>query len=209
MSTYRTPANPFREALRVLTNKEPPLFVQGYGTRRLSEDQKESLQDWCGEHAKVEWMTALSLIEAAELMVEQAIDNGNIEPPQYEYSLSRDGWLTYSPQGIRDAGLADKLPGDSWDFLESLEDETASHVVACRVDGVLVGWQRCTLRRGHLFAQGTWVDRQHRRNGIARSLWEMALQQLQPRSVTAHGVSVGGRKLLRRLKALNPSIEFE
>ncbi len=75
---YETPADPFRVVLRELLGKEPPPFVRGYGTRGYSDAEVQQLQDFCSVNARPHWATGLSMIEAAELIVEGAVQNANI-----------------------------------------------------------------------------------------------------------------------------------
>ncbi len=70
--------NPIREALRTLCWAEPPRFVRGYDLDNLSDREKTLLQNWAGEHARPEWATSLGMLDAAELIVRQALENGNI-----------------------------------------------------------------------------------------------------------------------------------
>lgn len=72
------PVSPFRDALRALCGAEPPAFVRGHHSHDYTDDENEKLQDWCGMHCRPHWATNLSMIEAAELIVEGAVDNANI-----------------------------------------------------------------------------------------------------------------------------------
>jgi hypothetical protein len=76
---YPTPQHPFREALQAVVGKVPPAYVKGFGTEGLTDKQVSDLQDWCSLNARPEWATGLSMIEAAELIVRGAIENGNID----------------------------------------------------------------------------------------------------------------------------------
>lgn len=76
---YPTPEHPFREALQMVVGKEPPAYVKGFGLKGLTDKQVMELQDWCSQNARPEWATGLSMIEAAELIVAGAIENGNID----------------------------------------------------------------------------------------------------------------------------------
>lgn len=76
---YETPKDPFREALAAVVGKEPPEYVRGFGLREMTGKQVSDLQDWCSVNARPEWATGLSMIEAAELIVEGAVENANIE----------------------------------------------------------------------------------------------------------------------------------
>ncbi len=77
---YTTSPDPLREALLAICGKEPPDFVRGHGISGLSDQQVSALQDWCSLNARPEWATGLGVLEAAELIVSQAVDNANIAP---------------------------------------------------------------------------------------------------------------------------------
>jgi hypothetical protein len=70
--------NYFREALRALIGEYPPMDVPPYGAQ-LMGDKVVELQDWCSDNANPPWATGLSMIEAAELIVDQALENANIK----------------------------------------------------------------------------------------------------------------------------------
>jgi hypothetical protein len=79
-SLYTSSPDPLREALLAICGKEPPDFVRGHGISGLSDQQVSALQDWCSLNARPEWATGLGVLEAAELIVSQAVDNANIAP---------------------------------------------------------------------------------------------------------------------------------
>lgn len=83
MSYYETPKSPFRDALKAITGQDPPDYVRGYNANDLSAVvELDELQSWCSDaivDAGFEWMTGLGVIEAAELLVAGAVENGNIE----------------------------------------------------------------------------------------------------------------------------------
>lgn len=77
--TYRRPENPLAEAIEAIVGERPPLETTfAWKWDDLSECDKRWLQDWCSERARPHWATGLSMIEAAELIVEQACENANI-----------------------------------------------------------------------------------------------------------------------------------
>jgi hypothetical protein len=78
MTRFSTSPHPIREALKGLVRKEPPDFVKGYDLKQLTDQQMLALQDWCSLNVRPQWATGLSVIEAAELMVAGAVENGNI-----------------------------------------------------------------------------------------------------------------------------------
>lgn len=69
--------NYFREAIKTVVGKYPPMLVPPFGSKDMGDEVME-LQDWCSENARPAWATGLSMIEAAELIVDQAIENANI-----------------------------------------------------------------------------------------------------------------------------------
>lgn len=78
-----TPKHPFREVLETIARVKAPDFVRGYNTRGYSDLEQMQLQDWAASHAKPSWGTGIGFIEAAELIVAEAVANGNI-PPEFE-----------------------------------------------------------------------------------------------------------------------------
>jgi hypothetical protein len=79
-------ANYFKEALEAITGKKCPMRVPRFGSSRMNDENQMKLQDWCVQVAQPPWATGLSMIEAAELIVKGALENGNIsrnEPEIY------------------------------------------------------------------------------------------------------------------------------
>lgn len=76
------PKRPLWDVLRALTGKRPPPFVKGYTTKGLSDDEIMKLQDWCATNCIPFWGTGIGLLEAAEQMVREAVNNGNIPPEE-------------------------------------------------------------------------------------------------------------------------------
>jgi hypothetical protein len=74
---YSERPNYFRDALKAIIGKYPPMMVPPYSTSAMGDEVIE-LQDWCADNARPQWATGLSMIEAAELIVDQAIENANI-----------------------------------------------------------------------------------------------------------------------------------
>jgi len=122
--------------------------------------------------------------------------------------LSKGHFLTWSPQGLKDSGKCGLLDPDAWDFLSCLEDDVASHALTATVDGQLVGWLRCTHSRGVLYAQGTWVGKSHRGQGIARTLWDKAMVRFHPEVLHVDTVSDGGRGIVQGLRRRYPGTRF-
>lgn len=83
MSIRTNVENPFMDALWHVVRRKPPAFCRGiYHSSELSEEDFERLQDWCAHvvHTRVHWATNLSCIDAADLIVNEAVDNANIVP---------------------------------------------------------------------------------------------------------------------------------
>lgn len=73
--------DPIRDALKVLCGgKEPPDYVKGHDFKGLTEDQTEKLQDWVNMNLSdtIFWSTGIGALDAAELLVEEALANDNI-----------------------------------------------------------------------------------------------------------------------------------
>lgn len=125
-----------------------------------------------------------------------------------QITLSQKSWLTYAPPAMEQQGHRPKLHPEAWDFLSCLEDVDTTHAVLARRDG-LEGFLRCTVNRHReLFAQGTWVRPDSRRQGIALLLWNRAIERLKPQEIHAGLVSPGGRALFKALRAQHPAIQF-
>lgn len=81
MRPLYTPADPFRDAVRLVAGREPPWWVRGWA---LAPDDADRLQAWFVEGMEstaTPWATGIGAIEAAELIVAAAIENGNIWHP--------------------------------------------------------------------------------------------------------------------------------
>lgn len=83
-SHYGQKKDAFREALAAIVGKDPPEYVRGHGLKGMTDKQVEELQDWCSMNARPEWATGLSMLEAAEMIVEEAVGNANILEPEVE-----------------------------------------------------------------------------------------------------------------------------
>ena len=73
----------YKEIFGLFLNEIPSDDLIMYGTSFDNEDYDEEkmtlLQDFCSYNTKIEWTTGVSIIEAAENMLEDAINNGNIK----------------------------------------------------------------------------------------------------------------------------------
>lgn len=75
--------HPLREALVAITGCIPELILCPDGAYDLCDIPKGHLlhlQDWCSDHARPEWATGISILEAAEDLVIDAVNNGSICP---------------------------------------------------------------------------------------------------------------------------------
>jgi len=71
--------NPLYDVIKILTGKEPPNFVKGKtSTAELNDEEFLTLQDFCSENAVLNWLTGIGILEAADVLVEESINNGNI-----------------------------------------------------------------------------------------------------------------------------------
>ena len=69
-----TKSSLFREALGDLVDAPVP----GHFEYRAQDDLADVMQNWVAEHARYVWSTGIGTIEAAEHMVDVAVDNGNV-----------------------------------------------------------------------------------------------------------------------------------
>ena len=73
--------NPLTEALQLITGVEPPVYTHGaFNSSELPEPQLLDLMDWCSLHARPMWATGIGTLDAADLIVSEAVMNGNIAP---------------------------------------------------------------------------------------------------------------------------------
>ena len=74
--------SPFKEAIEALTGGTPKgVDLEGvYSQSELSDEDFTKLQDWCSCNSATWWATGISMIDAAESIVADAISNANIEP---------------------------------------------------------------------------------------------------------------------------------
>lgn len=77
-------ANYFKQALESITGKKCPMRVPRFGSSRMKDENQMKLQEWCVQVAQPPWATGLSMIEAAELIVKGALENGNISRTEAE-----------------------------------------------------------------------------------------------------------------------------
>lgn len=67
------------EALEQLVGKKCPHKLPRYNFLEMNgSDDVAKIQDWCAANARPLWATGLSMMEAAELIVAQALENSNI-----------------------------------------------------------------------------------------------------------------------------------
>lgn len=71
--------SPLAEALEALIGALPPMPMEGIcNSNELDENEGMMLEEWCCQNARPRWATGSGLLEAAELIVERAIENANI-----------------------------------------------------------------------------------------------------------------------------------
>jgi hypothetical protein len=76
--------DPIRVVLKSFCGgKAPPKFVKGYRCGNLPDKEHMQLVEWLLANAKVYWTIGIALVEAADKLVEEAVDNANIPPPEY------------------------------------------------------------------------------------------------------------------------------
>jgi hypothetical protein len=65
----------FHEALSSLLASPPPIYM----IEEWLDTDETILQEWCIKYARVHWMTGISIIEATQMLVEEAFGNANID----------------------------------------------------------------------------------------------------------------------------------
>ncbi|MGB3766527.1 MAG: hypothetical protein WA947_08205 [Phormidesmis sp.] len=70
---------PLAEVLETITGISPPFdLTNTYDQSDVAEATMLALCDWCSANARPVWATGESIYDAAWLIVERAIENGNI-----------------------------------------------------------------------------------------------------------------------------------
>lgn len=71
--------NPLGEALSHLMGKDCPMDLKGKENfDHLSPLEFQKLQDWASSNCKLKWATGESILQSAVMIVDLAIENGNI-----------------------------------------------------------------------------------------------------------------------------------
>lgn len=86
MTLYLTP-DPLGDALFAITGRKCPHLTAGvWRLEQVNDEEIIAIQDWCSGNARPSWATGESIIDSAFLMIERAIENGNIEDPEAKQS---------------------------------------------------------------------------------------------------------------------------
>ena len=108
--------SPFREALLILTNVEPPNYVVGASCNDIDDAHIDNLQNWCAQHCLLPWGTGIGTIEAAEHMVAMSIECGLLTTspkwattPQAPLSKLKDRLRAFRSEDSQDSRIAAKL----------------------------------------------------------------------------------------------------
>jgi hypothetical protein len=76
---YYESEEPFRQAIEAIVGKQCPLDLgAAKSSYELSNEINIKLQDWCSLNARPMWATGGGIVEAADLLVERAIENANL-----------------------------------------------------------------------------------------------------------------------------------
>ena len=115
--------------------------------------------------------------------------------------------------------VAQKLPpeavrlGELWYGTTSIQyDGPDGRSIIAYEGKKVVGFFRFSVSKIYnsvrLEASGTWVARTHRRQGIARALWEKALKYYKVTNVSVPVTSNSGMELVRKLLVSHKDVEF-
>lgn len=83
------PAGYFVDALEGITGEEIPGHIRtaiagARSTKDIPDGVFLPLQDWCVNNAPCHWMTGLSMMDSADLIVKGAAENANIDLEPFE-----------------------------------------------------------------------------------------------------------------------------
>ncbi len=71
--------SPFYEALDSITMSTPPDFTKEiFSSMELNDSNFDRLQEWCVNAIGIHWGTGIGVIEAVDMIVDEALSNGNI-----------------------------------------------------------------------------------------------------------------------------------
>lgn len=94
----------------------------------------------------------------------------------------------YNFNGLKRSGraivmLVDDRPIGIWKFNYSISSETIKSI-------------------------STWTKKEYQKRGVAFFLWKSGLQKLKPKKIKVETISIGGLKLVNKLKLEFPNIEW-
>lgn len=71
--------SPFAEAIESIIGVPPPFDLSGvFYSHEIDDENFIKLQDWCSLHARPAWATGISMVDAADHIVKEAVANSNI-----------------------------------------------------------------------------------------------------------------------------------
>jgi GNAT superfamily N-acetyltransferase len=105
-----------------------------------------------------------------------------------------------------------EVDGDADEFVDEFLPLGASDgVFIAQAGSKILGWLRYYWYPGEkrMLASGTWVEPEHRGNGVAHALWGRAMKSLKPKRVTITTVSKEGRHLVGSIVRWFYDVEFD
>jgi hypothetical protein len=86
---YPTPKAPLADAIAAIVGVVPPFEMDGvWHTRENPDLLADGLEGWCSEQICIgryaPWATGCGILEAAEHLVETAIENGNLKKDEFD-----------------------------------------------------------------------------------------------------------------------------
>ena len=71
--------NPLGEALHAIVGLDPPVDLTGMvSCNELTDNDHNLLQTWAAWNARPSWSTGIGILDAANVIVREALDNRNI-----------------------------------------------------------------------------------------------------------------------------------
>lgn len=90
--------------------------------------------------------------------------------------------------------------------MDLLSNDRVTHAVIAKDRDRIVGWFRFTLVNETLSAKGTWVDKDYRKQGLGKLLWQRGIGSVKPAKVRVDTISPEGRELVQSV--MNDSNEI-
>lgn len=124
-----------------------------------------------------------------------------------EHQLTLSAIELFSIQKIEQCDLSDDIVNQliEWDLA------FADRVIVASENDIVVGFFRYDIGNSpdNIYAAGTYVIPEYRNKGLAFSLWEEMIKLEQPKQMWGHVESLGGNRLLNKIKSQYFKINYD